>query len=115
MKIGIPRAMYYYIEPKWLDFFNYLNIPIVLSEKTNNKIIRDGINIANDELCLSMKIFMGHVNNLKGKLLIKKGFFEYEEENIVYTSDDGNDSFDVSRIGICSHSRQIIYAGNIYR
>lgn len=67
MKIGIPRAMYYYIEPKWLDFFNYLNVPIIISKKTNNEIIRNGINIANDELCLSMKIFMGHVNSLKGK------------------------------------------------
>ena len=57
-----------------------------------------------------------YFSDIKNELYDKaKGFFEYEEKNIVYTSDDGNDSIDVSRIGICSHSRQIIYAGNIYR
>lgn len=67
MTIGIPRAMYYYLEPKWLDFFKYLNIDVLLSPKTNNKIIKEGSDIANDEVCLSMKIFMGHVKYLIDK------------------------------------------------
>lgn len=67
MTIGIPRAMYYYLDNKWIDFFKYLNINVLLSPKTNNNIIKDGCSISNDEVCLSMKIFMGHVNALIGK------------------------------------------------
>ena len=40
MKIGIPRAMYYYIEPKWLDFFNYLNIEMELILQMMNYVYR---------------------------------------------------------------------------
>lgn len=67
MKVGIPRAMYYYLEPIWLDFFEYLKIETIISPKTDHEIIKEGTNIINDEACLSLKIYMGHVNWLKGK------------------------------------------------
>ena len=66
MKIGIPRALLYYkYGDFWLDFFEYLNIEVVLSPETNKKILKKGIKSSVDESCLSSKIYMGHVESLK--------------------------------------------------
>ena len=67
MKIGIPRSFYFYLEPKWLLFFKYLKIDLIISDITNKDILNKGNNITNDEACLSLKVFMGHVDNLIGK------------------------------------------------
>ena len=66
--IGIPRGLYfYYFHYFWKSFFKYLNIDIVISPPTNKEIISNGSKLAPDEMCLSMKIFLGHVNYLKDK------------------------------------------------
>lgn len=68
IKIGIPRSIpYYYFDTKWTYYFEKLNIEVIESPKTNKKIINDGLNYTNDEMCLSLKIYMGHVNYLKDK------------------------------------------------
>lgn len=65
MTIGIPRALYYYIYyPMWEKFFNELNIKIALSPKTNKRILDLGINYSIDEICISIKLFHGHVKYL---------------------------------------------------
>lgn len=57
---------------------------MIISDKTNKKIIEDGAKLANDEACLSLKIFLGHVLNLKDKcdyILIPRLYcLEYKEQ-----------------------------------
>ena len=68
IKIGIPRALLYYkYQTLWTNFFQNLNLDVVLSPKTNKEIIDKGNQYIIDEACLSLKIFMGHVDYLKDK------------------------------------------------
>ena len=67
-KIGIPRALlYYYDKDLWIEFFKKLRQDIIISRKTNKKIIEDGTKIAPNESCLALKIFLGHIIELKDK------------------------------------------------
>lgn len=67
-KIGIPRSLFYYYHGLiWKNFFDYLNIPYIISPKTNEDIIQKGINSAFDEMCYAMKIYLGHVSYLIDK------------------------------------------------
>ena len=68
MKIGIPRSLfYYYFSDLWINFFKYLNIDVVISPKTNKEILDLGIKYSQDEMCLSLKNYIGHVMYLKDK------------------------------------------------
>lgn len=68
MKIGIPRSLfYYYFNDLWINFFKYLNIEVVVSPKTNKEILDLGIKYSIDEMCLSLKNYIGHVMYLKDK------------------------------------------------
>ena len=61
MKIGIPRGMfYYYYGNIWINFFKELDIDIVVSPKTNKEIMEMGGKYATDEMCLSLKNYIGH-------------------------------------------------------
>ncbi len=67
-KVGIPRGIfYYYYKDLWTNFFDYLDVPYIVSPKTNKKILRMGIKHANDEVCFAMKVFLGHVAFFKDK------------------------------------------------
>jgi len=69
MKIGIPRAMtYYYFHDLWEDFFKNLGVDLVISPLSNKKILKKGSNLLNDEVCLSFKIYMGHIDYLINKV-----------------------------------------------
>ena len=68
MKIGIPRSLfYYYFGDLWINFFNYLNINVVLTPETNKEILDLGMKYSVDEACLSLKNYIGHVMYLKDK------------------------------------------------
>lgn len=68
MTIGIPRSLYYYYYGEfWKNFFNELNVSYVVSPKTNRKIMDLGMKYANDEMCLSLKNYIGHVSYLQDK------------------------------------------------
>ena len=68
MKIGIPRSINYYQNRyMWKYFFEYLKIETIISPKTNRKIMESGVELANDEMCLSLKNYLGHVCYLKDK------------------------------------------------
>ncbi|MFH0701921.1 MAG: acyl-CoA dehydratase activase-related protein [bacterium] len=68
MKIGIPRALGYYMYyPFWHGFFNDLGIEIVLSDLTTKKIVSNGSALVVSETCLPVKVYMGHVLNLLDK------------------------------------------------
>lgn len=51
----------------WKYFFEYLKVETIISPKTNRKIMEQGVELANDEMCLSLKNYLGHVAYLKGK------------------------------------------------
>ena len=68
MKIGIPRALLYSIYlPLWKTFLEELGHTVVLSNKTDQKILNDGVKHCVDDACLPIKIYHGHVMNLTGK------------------------------------------------
>lgn len=68
IRIGLPRGLlYYYYEKFWIAFFEKLKVEVVVSPLTNKQIINKGLNIANDEMCMALKIFFGHVDYLKDK------------------------------------------------
>lgn len=68
IKIGIPKSLlYYYYKDLWISFFQYLKIEVVESESSNKEILSLGEDIATDEACLSLKLFLGHVQKLKNQ------------------------------------------------
>lgn len=67
IKIGLPRALYYYYDGIFLkSFFELLDFEVVVSPETNRKIIDDGNSFSSDEMCLSLKTYLGHIASLKG-------------------------------------------------
>lgn len=67
MKIGIPKALYYYyLYDKWRYFFEQLDVDIITFD-TDKDIIDQGNLYASSEMCLSLKIFLGHVAKLQDK------------------------------------------------
>lgn len=68
-KVGIPRGMTFYdYYPLWNEFFKELDVEIVLSRKTNKEILNNGSLNCVDEACLPVKVFHGHVEDLKNKV-----------------------------------------------
>ncbi|QXM07416.1 2-hydroxyacyl-CoA dehydratase [Crassaminicella indica] len=69
MKIGIPRGLfYYYYYPLWTKFFETLGAEVIVSGKTNKQIIDSGVQHTVDDACLPVKIYHGHVMDLKDKV-----------------------------------------------
>ncbi|PNT94034.1 acyl-CoA dehydratase activase-related protein [Clostridium thermosuccinogenes] len=68
-KVGIPRALFYYqYIPLWRTFFEELGAEIVVSDYTSKRILDDGVKSCVDEACLPIKLFHGHVLNLKDRV-----------------------------------------------
>ena len=66
--IGIPRAISYYGNyPFYYGYFNALGIEIILSDKTTNRIINEGVEKVVSDTCLPIKVYVGHVLNLLEK------------------------------------------------
>ncbi|WP_407308408.1 acyl-CoA dehydratase activase-related protein [Desulfosporosinus sp. SB140] len=66
MKIGFPRALFYYdYFPFWAGFFYRLGIEVVTSPPTNRQIMEDGLKKTSDETCLPLKLLAGHMQTLK--------------------------------------------------
>ena len=68
MTIGIPRSLFYYHDGEvWISFLKSLNINYIISNETDSRIMSLGNKYATDEMCLSMKNYIGHVASLVGK------------------------------------------------
>ena len=68
-KIGIPRSLFYYqYYPLWKTFFEELGAEIVVSDYTTKNILDDGVKSCVDEACMPVKLFHGHVLNLKDRV-----------------------------------------------
>ena len=66
MKIGIPKALlYYYYAPLWKAFFDELKVNYIESNDTTSKTLKLGKEKSIDEACLALKIYLGHIEELK--------------------------------------------------
>jgi len=86
IKIGIPRALWFYdYFPLWKTFYEELGAEVIISEPTNKQILDYGVKNTVDEACLPVKIFHGHVLSLKDKvdyIFVPKMMSVYEKEYI---------------------------------
>ncbi len=61
-RIGIPQALLYYkYFPLWETFFTELGAEVEVGRPTGKKILNRGLEVAENELCLPIKSFFGHV------------------------------------------------------
>jgi len=68
MKIGIPRALlYYYYIPFWKTFFEELGHEVAVSSETNKGILNRGVKESVAEICVPIKLFVGHAHYLLKK------------------------------------------------
>lgn len=68
VRVGIPRALlYYHYYPGWEAFFRALGVDVVLSDETTKLILDRGVRDAVDEACLPVKLYLGHLANLRDK------------------------------------------------
>ena len=67
--VGIPRTLAYFtFFPMWKAFFEELGIEVVLSRKTDKKVLEMGIKDSVTDACLPIKLFHGHVAELKDRV-----------------------------------------------
>lgn len=67
--VGIPRALLYFKYPwLWESFFRYLGAEVVVSSPTNRVTINRAGELAESELCLPLRVFHGHIMELKDKV-----------------------------------------------
>lgn len=86
IKIGIPRGLWFYdYYPLWKTFYEELGAQVILSRATNKQILDQGVKNTVDEACLPVKIFNGHVMDLKDRvdyIFLPKMMSVYEREYI---------------------------------
>jgi predicted nucleotide-binding protein (sugar kinase/HSP70/actin superfamily) len=69
LRIGYPQALLYYkYFPLWETFFTQLGAEVVVSGHTTKKILNRGSIEAENELCLPVKVFYGHLLELADKV-----------------------------------------------
>ena len=63
--VGIPRILMFFEQfPLWATFFKELRIRVVLSDKTNSRLIHGGLQEVLAETCYPVKVAYGHMVNL---------------------------------------------------
>ena len=69
MRIGLPKILLQYYKYGILceTFLKELKIDYIYSDCTNKKIVEDSLKVAQDEICIPVKLIYGHSLNLKGK------------------------------------------------
>ncbi|MCB2308548.1 acyl-CoA dehydratase activase-related protein [Clostridium estertheticum] len=86
MKVGIPKGLLYYkYYPFIKRFLSELGVEIITSTDTNKNILNEGIKYCVDEACLPIKIFHGHILDIKDKcdLLIIPRFMRVREREFI--------------------------------
>lgn len=69
MKIGIPQALLFYkYYPFWSELLKGMGQDVMQSPPTNKRILGMGVEVAENELCLPIKVFYGHALELKDKV-----------------------------------------------
>lgn len=86
MKVGIIKGLlYYYDEVLWMSFFENLGVKTITNKEVTKETIKKGTSMAPDETCLSLKIFIGEVMELKDKcnaIFIPRLFSIKEHEQV---------------------------------
>jgi predicted nucleotide-binding protein (sugar kinase/HSP70/actin superfamily) len=68
MRVGVPRALlYHHYGDCWLDFIEAVGAHSVVSPETTADIITSGAVRADNETCLPVKVFSGHMLSLVGE------------------------------------------------
>lgn len=106
MTIGIPRGLFfYYFGDMWCLFFDKLGVNYIISPETDKYIKSLGSKYSSDEMCLSMKIYIGHVAYLSDKcdmVLVPRidnyGKFDQTCTNFLACYDIVNNLFDIDVI-----------------
>ena len=66
--IGIPRTLSFYdYFPFWHAFFRTLGHPVVLSDRTNKRLVQAGFSYVPSETCYPVKTVYGHIGDLISK------------------------------------------------
>lgn len=69
MRVGIPGGLLYYRYGRlWSSFLHALGAEVVESGETTRSILTSGVSKAENESCLPVKVFYGHVLALKGEV-----------------------------------------------
>lgn len=69
VKVGIPSALLYYsYYPMWQAFFNEIGVQVVTSGMTTKSILDKGVREALADACVPIKLFFGHVVDLKDRV-----------------------------------------------
>jgi len=64
--VGIPSTLlYYHYYPMWKTFFEKLGVTVKISGTSNKKILDQGIKEALADACAPVKLFFGHVAQIK--------------------------------------------------
>jgi predicted CoA-substrate-specific enzyme activase len=70
IKIGIPNStLFKELMPFFITFFQEIGCQVILSSKTNKKIIHSGVESVISEHCFPIKVTHGHILNLMDKEL----------------------------------------------
>ncbi|HHW09547.1 MAG TPA: 2-hydroxyglutaryl-CoA dehydratase [Firmicutes bacterium] len=65
LRVGIPRALWYYsYYPFWRTFFESLGAKVVDSGPTSRDTLNMGVDETVSEACVPIKVFVGHVKSL---------------------------------------------------
>ncbi len=68
-KVGVPRGLFYYqYFPLWRTFLEELGAEIIVSDYSTKRILNDGVKASVDEACLPVKLFHGHVLDIKDRV-----------------------------------------------
>ncbi|MDH7500813.1 MAG: acyl-CoA dehydratase activase-related protein [candidate division NC10 bacterium] len=69
VRLGITRSLLFYsYYPLWASFFRSLGAEVILSPPTTREILERGVRLGVADLCLPMKLHLGHVERLRGKV-----------------------------------------------
>jgi predicted nucleotide-binding protein (sugar kinase/HSP70/actin superfamily) len=67
--VGLPRSLFFHTEGSLIRrYLEGLGVTAVLSPPSDRGILERGVSLAVDETCLPMKIHLGHVDALRGKV-----------------------------------------------
>ncbi len=68
-RVGVPRALLYHrYAAMWETFLETLGCEVVLSPPTNGALVRSATAVAEGELCLPVKVHLGHAAALDGEV-----------------------------------------------
>ncbi|MFP3898274.1 MAG: acyl-CoA dehydratase activase [Dehalococcoidia bacterium] len=85
--IGIPRMLMFFDQfPLWAVFLGELGVRVVLSDKTNKRLIHKGLQEVLAETCYPVKVAHGHVVNL-----IEKGIDRVFLPSVIDLEKDSDD------------------------